>query len=112
MKMSQKRYELLKTGFQAAIKHFGRDQLKQFLFDNNQKRLVWGLHTALVNQLQYPDDHPYFKNGVWDRWFPYQENFSVYDDDGTKLHDQHIETAINKIARELELINDNPTTTQ
>ena len=97
MRMSKKRYNLLKAAIKAVVEHFGPDKVREF-----------GQETA-TDQLQYGDDHPFFQNGTWTRIHPHVDGFDMYKDDGhdcpgiVPLNDDHIDTALRKITAELHL---------
>lgn len=118
MKMSKERYQVLKAAIEAVADNLvkgGREECQEFAKRTSNRRLMFDLLYPAVKQLQYTDDHPFFKNGnstrlvdpviVPDRADPSsgRSGFELYDDNGTALNDDHIWTALKRIGRELEL---------
>lgn len=103
MKMSQERYNLLKSAITKVADHWGRATFVEHTEQTTPTATAWLLHNLAVNQLQYDDTHPFFQNGKWERIVPYQPSFNMYIDNGNNLTDNHIQTAIIKISKELGL---------
>lgn len=103
MKMSKERYELLKDAIRAVAEDIGYDICRSYAQDRNDKQLMYALFHKATNQLQYDDNHPFFKNGQWKRVYPHVEGFAYYNDNGVSLNDDHIWTALKRIGKDLEL---------
>ena len=62
---------------------------------------LWNLFHHVMRDRQYDDNHPGFMGGHWTRVLPYADRFWLdrfYKD--ADLNDDHIATALRKIARE------------
>lgn len=103
MKMSQERYALLKSAMAAVLDHHGPDKFKEHASQTRTTSVAWLLHNLAINQIQYSDTHPFFQDGKWVRVFPHQPSFDMYRDGENDLNDNHIQTAILKICKELGL---------
>jgi len=79
MKIKDNDYNVLKTKIEAVVKKLGIEKIKYFLTYNTEIDLVWQLY-----HIQYKDE----------------PELKLYD----YLNDSHIETAIRKIIKELELL--------
>ena len=104
MKMSKARYDLLKTTITAVAGKIGLDKCREYANRRNAAQLMWSLHHKATDQLQYDESHPFYQDGTWEKIVPHVEGFKIYDDNGTTLNDDHIETALRRIGRELDLI--------
>lgn len=63
--------------------------------------LMWDLWNLVSDNKQLEADHPMFRGGR-PRIHPYDPNFNIYADE--TINDDHIQTALMKIGRELNVI--------
>lgn len=69
--------------------------------DPSKPGALWNLFHQVMRDRQYDDEHPGFTQGLWTRALPYADRFWLdrfYKD--ADLNDDHIATALRKIARE------------
>jgi hypothetical protein len=66
----------------------------------SEKRMRWDLFWVVMRNITQDDTHPYYLNGQWTRFYPYQADFNIYADG---VNDDHIDTALRKICRDLDL---------
>ncbi len=103
-KIAGQHFRLMKEAFTAVVNaHGGVERLRTEYFSANltEKRLIWDVWRIAHNNLQYDDEHPFFKNGRWKRIYPYHSTFKMYP---SGVNDSHIETALKRIAKDLGLI--------
>jgi len=99
MKMSSARYEEIKTGMKKVVDFYGKRLIQEQIVSAGLVPIAWRLFHATTYDFMYSDNHPAFVKGRV-RINPYKEGWNIYNDD---LNDAHIETALKKIAKELEL---------
>jgi len=94
MKMKTERYELLKSGFAALVAHYCYTGHTFSMGD------LWNVYHHVVRQFLYDDSHPGFAKHHWQRLLPFMPNYNQYEGG---LNDNHLETAIRRIAKDLKL---------
>lgn len=100
MKISVRRYNELHEGFKAFAEHYGIETIKKKIAESGWRRTKWAILSQVVYDFNNDDDHPAFLTRT--RINPYKgREWDLYDGG---LNDNHIETAIDKIGKELELV--------
>lgn len=101
MKINGSLYETIKSGFRTVIDHYGGPASYKSRFGGkNDRSTMWGVWHTFVAHKTYGETHPMFRKG---RILPHEPNWDVYATDET-INDDHIETAIMKIGRELGMV--------
>ena len=96
MKMPRPLFDELAADMRAVAAHYAMDL---HLFTPMQD--LWRLFHKIMRDRQYDDTHPGFAQGLWVRVLPCSDRFWLdrfYKD--ADLNDDHIATALRKIARE------------
>lgn len=104
MKMSKERYNLIRDGIKERLKDFEFSMIQNTV---KQFGIVYTMNVLarpVFDSLQYDDNHPFFADGTWKRYAEHQENFDLYLDNGQTLCDNHINTALKRIAKELNIV--------
>lgn len=102
MKINGNLYETIKSGFHTIVDHYGGPaRYKSQFGGKNDRSTMWGLWHTFTAHKTYTDRHPMFKK--YGRILPYEQDWDVYATDES-INDDHIETAIMKIGRELGMI--------
>ncbi len=100
MKMSKERYEELKEGIRQVVDHHGKEKFNEKFKEATLTSKMWYLLTVVNDDSRNTDQHPSYKNGRV-RILPYKDyKWSIYEGG---LNDEHITTALKKIAKELGL---------
>lgn len=68
---------------------------------SSELRMLWDLYHIATRNIMYDDTHPLYQNGTWVRIYPYQPNWNIYS---LGINDTHIETALRRIGKKLELL--------
>lgn len=104
MKMQPNRYTELKTAIEKVIEFAGgKNIVKSMYLALSTKRMMWDMLQVVIRNWAYDDNHPAFAQGHWTRVLPHNgTNYSTFYNEG--LNDNHINTALNKIAKELKLL--------
>lgn len=101
MKMSPSTYEEIKTGIRAVVNFLGQDNVRAARDDTSTQSMMWQLFILAEFDYRNDDSHPAYVKGRA-RVVPFKAfNWSPYNEG---LKDSHIETALMKIGRELDLI--------
>lgn len=98
MKMTPQRYDELKTGIKQIVDHYGRQNLGT---PKSPTSLLWKLFHAVTEDFQYHDDHPLYRQRS--RILPHQDDHWLNKMYASGLNDTHIETALKRIGKELNL---------
>lgn len=72
-----------------------------------QKQYLWNLWHQATFDLMNDDSHPFYSRKNCFRVLPYRANFNVYNYYDRTVNDNHIETALLKIANELNIFERN-----
>lgn len=63
--------------------------------------VMWRLFNVAADNLRYDDNHPHFQSGQWPRIVSHDPTFDMYSNGD---NDEHWNTALKKMGRELGLI--------
>ncbi len=102
MKMNQLKYEEIKAGIAAIVDFHGKNHILERYTNRPTAHLMWALFDALWFDKQYRDDHPSYVKGR-PRVIPHTNDTWLNDLYRSGLNDSHINTALFKISRELNL---------
>ena len=100
MKMKAEKFNLLRDTIVLVVAHYGGAKAVMESYAGAYTGLLWKLHGIATDNLQFSDDHPCFADGTWPRIAKHVPGYRTYTDG---LMDAHIETALRKIGRELNL---------
>jgi len=103
MKIPETTYNVLLEAISAIVDHEGGAIAvkRSFSMDGlSELRMMWYLYHIATRNIMYDDTHPLYKNGSWIRAYPYQPNWNIYS---LGVNDDHIDTALRKICRDLDL---------
>ena len=103
MKIKDELFLIMKEAITSIVKDEGLSHCRESLA-LNVRGALWLMWGRANFQLRNDNTHPFFARGVGKRIIGYRPGFDVYSYyDGT-VNDDHIETALIKIAKELKLI--------
>ena len=102
MKINKQKYDVMFEAMKAVVNHYGIPAIKRAAAVKfSSERIVWDLWCIASDNLMYNDGDYRFKYGISPRIIPYNKDFDPYSDD---VNDDHIETALLKIGKKLEVI--------
>lgn len=96
MKINDKIYKIMKDAISLVIDYVGKEKVKKAI-EQRERFTMWEIWNRASDDLQDADSHPRFKRIK--RIVPYT-GFYVYSEDSS-INDNHIETALKKIFKEL-----------
>ena len=113
MKMPADLYQEIKQAFERLVTHFGRENLLAYAKTMTEEAFVWKLWNRVSDDWRDDDNHPRFQNHpgfkAHVRINPHKDRmWSIYN---LGLNDSHIETALKRICKELQLCSPCETTT-
>lgn len=108
MKMDRAKYETIKKAIAAVVQRISRNEALLGIISNNPRPMgvMWQLFEYASHNIQYDDNHPGFATGQWPRVYPTVPGFNLYSGG---LNDDHIDTALKSISKELDLFTVFPT---
>jgi len=103
-------YKLMFAAMKAVVENLGgaakvnadlQDQIKKQGSNPHKTSIgnIWNIWHSASDNLMYSDAHPLFQNGKWTRVYPQHPGFDPYA--AGNVNDNHIETALKAIAKEL-----------
>lgn len=105
MKMSPARYQEIKNGIQAVVDHLGQERVEESIKFNGLTSTMWHLFKLVWFDFQADDDHPLYnvsQSYRRTRILPFKDRCwlsNLYKE----VNDDHITTALKRIAKELNL---------
>jgi meiotically up-regulated gene 157 (Mug157) protein len=102
MKMDNEKYDEIKAGIAQIVDFHGKKQVQTVYADYPLTRMMFDLFNMLWFDKEYDDTHPAYVNGR-KRVLPQTNPSWLNDLYKSGLNDSHIETALKKIAKELDL---------
>lgn len=95
MKIQGEKYNTMATAIKAVVDSFGKDKIRQSM-QHNKVKAAWAVWSLAADDMRYTDSHPMFKHRQ--RYASHNPTFDVYSD---HVNDDHIETALFKILKDL-----------
>jgi hypothetical protein len=100
MKIQGQKYKKMKAAYTAVVNHIGIEVInKNWLKVHSETKIIWAIWWQANTNLTCDDTHPTFIRQK--RIHPYDASFDMYSDGD---NDNHIDTALKKISRDLGVI--------